>query len=92
MSNTRRIYKYEVRMVDRFTISLPAGAELLDVQNQFGTPQLWALVDPSASSSERTFRLAGTGHPIDESDGLFYVGSFQMQGGALVFHLFEVLS
>jgi hypothetical protein len=50
---------------------------------------MWALVNPEASKEKRRFELYGTGHDVPESDGLIHVGTFQMQDGALVFHLFE---
>lgn len=87
------VYKYAIPIDDHFTINLPQGAQLLSVQAQHDTPCIWALVDPSAPIEARSFRLAGTGHPIhdNELEGTFkHVGSFQMRGGTLVFHLFEV--
>ena len=70
------------------TIDMPHGAKLLAVQEQRGEPQLWALVDPSAKKYPRTFRVHGTGHDLTDEPGQ-YVGTFQMHGGALVFHVFE---
>lgn len=71
------------------TIEMPQGAELLDLQTQHGEPQLWALVDPNALSCRRTFRVYATGQELPNDPGQ-YVGTFQMNGGALVFHVFEV--
>lgn len=87
-SNSRTVYKYPVTLDDAFALQLPRGAQLLTVQVQRGEPVLWALVDPGAPDETRTFRLAGTGHRIDDADLLTYVGTFQLHGGALVFHLF----
>ena len=70
------------------TIDTPHGAKLLAVQEQHGEPQLWALVDPGAETEKRTFRVYGTGHDLPDDPGQ-YVGTFQMHGGALVFHVFE---
>jgi hypothetical protein len=71
------------------TINMPHGAKLLAVQEQRGEAQLWALVDPGAKTYPRSFRVYGTGHDLPDDPGQ-YVGTFQMKGGALVFHLFEV--
>ena len=40
----------------------------------------------------RHFRLSGTGHPLGEDylRIINYIGTFQMENGALVFHLFEI--
>jgi len=53
-------------------------------------PQLWAYVDPTEPRVTRKFRIIGTGHPIATDPG-DYIGTFQMGGGALVFHVFESL-
>jgi len=54
-----------------------------------GEPYLYALVDLDAKLETRKFRFAGTGHPIKERD-LKYIGTFQLQGGNFVGHLFEI--
>ena len=70
---------------------MPQGAEVLCVQVQNETPCLWALVDPNAAEKEtRVFRIYGTGHQIHEQASLDnYIGTFQLQGGLLIFHVFE---
>ena len=71
------------------TIDMPHGAKLLAVQEQHGEPQLWALVDPGATKYPRTFHAHRTGHDLPDEPGQ-YVGTFQMHGGSLGFHVFEV--
>lgn len=70
---------------------MPVGAQILCVQVQDETPCLWALVDTEAKKSERYIETFGTGHPVNEGTGVsrFYVGSYQLEGGKLVFHVFE---
>ena len=85
----RRVYKYPLEVVDRQTIEHPRGARLLCVQMQGDGPCLWALVNPDNPPVETTFRIVGTGHPIEDADDLGYVGTFQMMGGGLVFHVFK---
>jgi hypothetical protein len=85
----RRIFKYPVEMRDHFQISLPEGADILAVQVQRDQPVMWALVDPEKPLTQRWFRVAGTGHLIEE-DHLGHIGTFQLYAGDLVFHLFEV--
>lgn len=87
----REIWKYPIQVTDWFEIAMPYEAEILCCQMQIDTPCIWALVNPDAPTEVRKFRLAGTGHAIFES-ALTFVGTFQMAGGALVFHLFEVES
>lgn len=86
------VWKYELLAAEHFVLSMPKGAEVLTVQVQHGKPQLWARVDPTAEKEPRHFGVYGTGHRIqDPSEGvrLAYVGTFQIDGGQLVFHLFE---
>jgi len=85
---SKAVWKFEFAVQDEIAIDMPAGAIALTVALQFGSPCLWALVDPAAPLVRRRFRLAGTGHPPGPEVGN-YVGSFQLSGGHLVFHLFE---
>lgn len=87
----RTVFKYPVPFDDRFTLELPCVHELLHFDNQHEQPCLWALVDPESAPMKRSFRLAGTGHRIEETS-LRFVGTAQFRSGSLVFHLFEVLS
>lgn len=90
---TSAIWKFEPLASEAFSLRMPRGAEILTVQVQHGKPQIWAKVDPTAPVESRRFALFGTGHRIpDERESehaLRYVGTFQVDGGALVFHLFE---
>lgn len=69
--------------------SMPIGAVILSVQVQNGNTCIWALVDPLAGITLRTFRIYGTGHPIAEYVNLKYIGTYQLNNGDLVFHIFE---
>lgn len=86
----RTIWKFPVTVTDEFTIEMPRGAHMLAVQTQGGVPFLWALVDPEAELEQVGFRVFGTGHDATSvvDPGAFYVGTFQMQNGGLVFHLY----
>lgn len=84
----KRIFKYPVPIEDVFALNMPRGAQPLSVQMQGDKPHLWALVDPDAELRLRYFCVIGTGHPIAEVP-LAFIGTFQMHGGSLVFHLFE---
>lgn len=85
-----RIWKWSLKVTDRQHLQLPAGAKVLTVQTQFGRPQLWALVDQRAEPEPRTFATYGTGNPMPDGDPGAYVGTYQIDDGALVFHVFEV--
>ena len=82
------IWKYELPEPGAFTLDLPVGAIPLSVQMQRKKPILWALVNSEMPLKRRGFLLVGTGHEIKELD-LNFIGTFQMLGGDLIFHLFE---
>ena len=89
----RKVFKYQIPINDYVDIALPEDAQILTVDCQHGQPCLWALVDPTAPEVTRRFRFAGTGHPItDDTERLFFHGTFQMDGGSLIFHIFEVVN
>ena len=84
------IWKYPVPVTDLFEVEMPIGAEVITVQMQGGAPYMWALVDSNRELETRFFRVAGTGNPLPDTMDLFgYLGTFQMLGGQLVWHLFE---
>lgn len=72
----------------RTALGIPSGARILDIQVQDNEPQLWVLVNPENAPVIRTFQAVATGQHFDDS-GCVYIGTFQINGGRLVFHLFE---
>jgi hypothetical protein len=87
----KTIWKYEAPISDpALTIEMPCGAQLLCVQMQHNSPCIWALVDSGEALEKRHFAWRGTGHRCDGLKPIGHVGTVQMLGGDLVFHLFEV--
>lgn len=84
----KRIYKYPLAAEDLQTVIMPEGAEILTIQVQGATPCIWALVDIEQPEERRTFRTYGTGHQV-VTNGT-YRGTYQLLGGDIVFHVFEV--
>lgn len=82
------IYKYPLKLQNEQMVEMPQGAVVLAVQTQRETPCLWAQVDPSAPVIKRRFMTYGTGHPIVDYKAGHYVGTYQLQRGDLVFHVF----
>lgn len=71
-------------------IQMPAGARLLYAREQYGEICVWADVDTAASSVQRRFLVVETEEPLpDDVDGAVSLGSAHLQGGALVFHVFD---
>jgi hypothetical protein len=84
------IHKFQLVVTDRQTIKMPAGAEILCIQVQYTTPCIWARVNTDCQPEQREFLIYGTGHEHTEETGR-YIGTFQLHGGGLVFHLFEIM-
>ncbi len=82
------VWKYPFDIADKFELLMPDGAEVLLVDSQGPlNPCVWARVDTDAPRVKRRFELRGTGH--DCSGVGKHLGSLQLRGGSLVFHLFE---
>ena len=81
----RTVWKFNIPLEG--SIAMPDGAQPLAVQVQDGAPCLWAMVDPSQPSVLYPIHVMDTGQRMAEPVGR-YVGTFQLAGGSLVFHLF----
>jgi len=91
MEKTLAIWKFPLEVTDISKVEMPEGSKVLTVQTQRETPCIWALVNTTARTVVRSFRVCGTGHPLeDEVKDYPYVGTFQLQGGALIFHVFQL--
>jgi hypothetical protein len=89
------IWKFALHITDRQKVTMPAGSNILTVQYQAGGLQLWAIVDPDAEQEERLIEIVGTGNTmvdVDKEDlARFHIATVQVRGGALVWHVFELL-
>lgn len=74
--------------------TMPKDAKVLSVGNQGESLCIWYETDPDTKpkSEPHWFRVAGTGHPLDEEGypnrGRF-LGTVQFMGGKLIFHIYE---
>ncbi|KKK61113.1 hypothetical protein LCGC14_3017550, partial [marine sediment metagenome] len=88
----RKIWKFTLPVTDHPIVLMPKGAKVLSAGVQHGDVQVWALVDPEAPKESRRFRVAGTGHPLeDEVVSLRFIDTVQMLGGSLIWHIFEYM-
>jgi hypothetical protein len=90
----KTIHKFPVPLTDAIiAIVMPKGAKILTLQVQMGKSCIWAEVDTKAEPENRRFRWTGTGHEIPKGSAILpdYVGTVQTDGGAYVFHLYELL-
>jgi hypothetical protein len=90
----KQVWKFPLEVADFVEVKMPRGARLLHIDVQDGPIMLWALVDPEAEMVTRSFRLAGTGHPIEPMwEDVPYVGSVQQPWGdtgvTFVWHVFD---
>lgn len=89
----KTIYKYQLKSTDRQGIELPEGFEILTVQTQNDIPCLWVLHDLEPKKMVLTeIEIFGTGHDVYHIDGKTerkYIGTFQLHGGGLIFHVFH---
>ena len=92
MSSTkgRTIFKYQMPVLESFTMKLPKGAEILRVADQDGMFWLWALVDTEVADEERHFKAYKCGGgPIPADAKLKYIGFcaifVQMELGLYIF-------
>lgn len=91
---TKAIHKFPLSSQDRFKLALPIGAQIIAVQTQRDIPMIWAIVTPNADTEPRTFEMVGTGHPLPQlatGERRKYLATFQLYGGSLVFHFFEIV-
>lgn len=89
----KRIFKYDLEIVDEQHLILPHEYEILTVQPQGEKLCLWAMVNSESSYKNITIRIHGTGHPIasEAFETLKYISTVQMYDGSLVLHCFELV-
>ena len=87
---TKAIWKYPLKVEAQQSIEMPIGAEILCVQMQGEQPFLWAKVTPNGWPIKKTIVIHPTGHEFEEYPGR-YIGTFQMQGGLYVWHVYEAI-
>lgn len=85
----KEIWKWAIVVNDRSALRMPKGAQLLCVQWQGDLVMLWAVVETSAPKVTRRIAVYGTGQPLPDNPGT-YVDTFQMMGGKLVWHVFDL--
>lgn len=84
----KEIWKFPLEVTDTQRIEMPEASDILCVQVQRDQPCIWASVIPDAGKVKRLFAVYGTGHQMKWPQADRYVGTFQLRGGALVFHVY----
>lgn len=84
------IWKFPLEIDDKSTLEMPRGAKILCLQVQKGRPCIWAIVEVNEPLVTRRFSTYGTGQNVPYPAQLRnYVGTYQLDAGSLVFHVFE---
>ena len=86
----RVIHKFPLILTDKQSFDLPADVEFLTVQVQRGVPCLWALIETDNPTRPHEIAIYGTGHLVRGDGTRYYIGTFQLEHGAHVFHVFHV--
>jgi hypothetical protein len=87
------IWKFQLPVNDIAYVGMPAGSRVLSVAVQQDTVVVYAAVNPKEETRvQRRFRIAGTGHPVEnkitKEDGWRFLGTVSLRDGALMFHVF----
>ncbi len=70
----RVIFKYQMPVMERFTMRLPRGAWIIRMADQGGMFWLWAVVDTREPDEDRHFVAVKCGANVPETHGLIYHG------------------
>lgn len=85
----RVIFKYQMPVLEEFTMKLPAGAEIIRVADIDGMFWMWAVVNTNTPDEVRKFRAFKTGAKMPDGVPLRYVGFcaifVQMELGLYIF-------
>lgn len=86
----KTVWKFQLELTDRQFVSTPVGATPLSMQMQNGFLCLWAEVesDNPQQANELEIAICGTGHSLPAYQR--FLGTVQMQQGALVWHVFQL--
>lgn len=93
----RTIWKYAIPpIIDRegvFAVTMPEGSGFLALQHQPAAhgPQMWFEVSPDLPPVRRRFVVVPTGGEVPGAVRQ-YLGTFQVDAGLGVYHVFELLS
>lgn len=86
----KTIWKYTLSP-NQAEFEMPKGAKILSVQVQHDNVCMWVELEGTETNFEtRIIETFGTGQVMDEKKREF-IGTFQLHGGTLVFHVYELL-
>lgn len=91
----RKIFKYEIEQTDEQVLSLPKGAKILSIIEQYNKPVIYAIVDPNEKEIDNyNVVTLGTGFDVYfelPRPSYKFLGTLSFMGGNLIFHYFYKL-
>ena len=91
------IYKYELEIRDLQVLKIPYGYKIISIQQQDDNICMWVIVDPACKDVQVIIRCFGTGHNLEPSFSLEYLGTVVLTNPGIesevisssVWHFFE---
>ena len=84
------IYKYLLQVADKQVLQLPLGYKILSLQVQNEMPCLWLEMNLDETKKVLVpLYTFGTGRTFSNLPELKYIGTYQLEGGALVLHAYS---
>lgn len=84
----KTIWKYPIRIEEKFSINLPNGAKPLCVGvDNNNTPCIWAEVNTNNKYVKKTFYGYTTGQDMKRSGK--YIGTLFLYESSFIFHIYE---
>lgn len=88
----RIVHKQEIPIAEKFTVAMPQNAKVLKVEEQWEKVVIWYMFHPSdyENMHRHEFVMGVTGHEFNIPNDDTYVGTFMLDGGSFVGHLFHL--
>lgn len=85
----KQVLKFKLPLARTSYVPMPDGAIIIKVGVQGRDICIWALCGTQEAKHARKFHVLGTGHDYEWSANHVHLGTVFMEGGALVWHIFE---
>jgi hypothetical protein len=82
------VWKTVLKAFGAHAIMVPNNTEMLFAREQHGEICVWYRCDPNAPKAPHWLTVVGTGHPLPENADR-YLGTASLDGGSLMFHVFD---
>jgi hypothetical protein len=86
----RKIYKYELLIIDEQKLVLPRESKILSVAEQSNQIVLYAFTEnKNTVDEEYKIIIHGTGHNASDIENYRFLGTVKLMDGRLMFHVFS---